>query len=173
MKKSIFLVCLVLITSTIFSQNLPDRYRTISLGMTMEQVKTKLENDTIYNYRGERDVSLLPSENKSIIETSSDTWLENCWFQFYNNELYSIIINYNPEKFDYNTIYNQLIDKYGLHNEMDPTKAIWEDDFVIMSLEKPISVKYINKKIFNDIRTQATVEKTKEEETRDSILGDL
>ena len=171
--------CIVVMLITVFTmaisqtKSIPDGYRSIRLGMTLEEAKENLQKDYIFNYRGERDVSLLTGKNQTIIETSGDTWLENCWFQFYNNELYSIIINFNPTYFDYNSIYNTLNDSYGIHTEMDPKHVIWEDSDITMSLERPISVKYLDNKIFEEIRELSMIEETVIEETRDSLLGDL
>ena len=62
---------------------LPKGYRSIVLGMDFEAVKDALKKDGLFGYRGERDVSLLPGENRVLIETSSTGYLARCWFQFY------------------------------------------------------------------------------------------
>ena len=87
----------------IFSLNakdIPNGYKTVKLGMSLEETKDELLRDTDFGYRGDRDVSLLPSANKNLIETDSSTglgsnFLERCWFQFYNDKLYIITININ------------------------------------------------------------------------------
>ncbi len=169
----VFSILCSLIGIIVAQESLPNGYRDIRLGMSINQVKQSLQDDIIFNYRGERDVSLLTGKNQTIIETSSDSWLENCWFQFYNNELYSIIINFNPTYFDYNTIYNRLTNSYGIHSEMDPKRVVWENSSITMSLEKPISVKYLDNTIFEEIRNLSTIKQTELEETRDSLLEDL
>ena len=173
--KKYFCLCIIFVgfLTVMVAEDLPNGYREIRLGMSLEQVKENLQEDAIFNYRGERDVSLLTGKNQTIIETSSESWLENCWFQFYNDELYSIIINFNPEYFDYNTIYNTLTDSYGIHSEMDPKRVVWETAAITMSLEKPISVKYLDNYIFEDIRDLSMIKETKMEETRQSLLEDL
>ena len=173
--KRYFCVFIILcsLTTLVTQEALPDGYRSIRLGMTIDQVKQNLQDDAIFNYRGERDVSLLTGKNQTIIETSSESWLENCWFQFYNNKLYSIIINFNSTHFDYNTIYNRLTDSYGIHSEMDPKRVVWENSSITMSLEKPISVKYLDNHIFEEIRSLSTIKQTEIEETRESLLEDL
>ena len=50
--------------------SVPNAYRTLSLGMDIDSVKNELLADPLYGYRGERDVSLLPGENRSLIETA-------------------------------------------------------------------------------------------------------
>ncbi len=175
MKKGFILILITMIFFPLCSESLdvPEGYRGVRIGMNMDDVKEVLKNDDLFNYRGERDVSLLPSEHQSIIETSSDTWLQRCWFQFYENTLYSIIINFNPELMDYNSVYRQLTEKYGMHTEMSPERVVWKDSYITMSLEKPVSVKYLYNDYFERITGESTVKETKMEETRDSILGDL
>ena len=73
---------------------LPSGYGGIQLGMTIEQVKEILQKNPQFGYRGERDVSLLPGENRVLIETDSSvsapySFLTQCWFQFYDGKLYT------------------------------------------------------------------------------------
>ncbi len=175
MKKFYFLVfSLVLCCFALQAQeSLPAGYRNITLGMDIETVKEELQADYIFNYRGERDVSFLPADNQALIETSSDTWLERCWFQFYNDELYTIIINFNPERIDYFSVYSELLEKYGEHISLSPERVVWENTNVTMSLERPVSVKYVDKQVFDAIRDEANIEQTIMEDLRDDILGDL
>ncbi len=170
----IFAFSAVYICISLYSQEtLPNGYRNIQMGMNIEDVKKALEADPIFNYRGERDVSFLPSENQSIIETSSETWLERCWFQFYEDKLYTIIINFNSERIDYFSVYNQLVEKYGEHISLSPERVVWENTNVTMSLERPVSVKYVDREVFESIREEALIEQTTMEDLREDILGDL
>ncbi len=155
------------------TQTLPDGYRTIRLGMNIEAVKEALIADSIFGYRGDRDVSFLPTENQTLIETSSDSWLEHCWFQFYNDTLYTIIINFNPDKIDYHSVYNELSAKYGQHKELSPQRVVWEDSSVTLSLERPVSVKYIDKVVFDSLLIESNENTSTIEIIRENILGDL
>ncbi|OJF77114.1 MAG: hypothetical protein BKP49_02970 [Treponema sp. CETP13] len=155
------------------SNNLPDGYRLIHLGMTIEETKQALENDAFFGYRGDRDVSLLPSENKTLIETTGSTWLERSWFQFYNDKLYTIIINFNPAKLDYYSIFTTISNKYGDPKSLSPERTIWENDSVRLTLEQPCSVKYIDMVVFNELLDQSTVEKSTTEILRQNLLDDF
>ncbi len=174
--KKIFITLLLTVflsLSLYAQQSVPNGYRNIRLGMNIEDVKEELKADYIFNYRGERDVSFLPSNSQTIIETSSDTWLERCWFQFHEDELYTIIINFNSERIDYFSVYNELLGKYGEHVSLSPERVVWESNSVTMSLERPVSVKYVDNAVFESIRDQANVEQTAMEDLRENILGDL
>ena len=65
-------------------KTLPQGYRSIKLGMSVEETKKALKADSLFGYRGERDVSLLPGENRMLIETSSDGYFMkiNCILLF-------------------------------------------------------------------------------------------
>ena len=96
--------------------------------------------DPLYGYRGERDVSLLPGENRSLIETSGPSFIRRAWFQFYDDKLYIMTFTLDPEKIDYYSVYSKLVAKYGEPASLDPRKAVWGDDKTTLSLERPLTV---------------------------------
>ena len=152
---------------------LPYGYSTVQLGMTLEETQTALIRDPDFGYRGERDVSLLPGENRQIIETKGGSSLDNCWFQFYDDYLYIISINVNQEFMDYYSIFSTLCKKYGNPIYLDPEKATWEDEDVILSLEKPLCLKYTDAKISGQILEQAEVQQATIEYLRQGFLDSL
>ena len=56
---------------SLFAEDLPNGYKNIKLGMSLQETKDELVKNSEFGYRGERDVSLLPSANKELIETDS------------------------------------------------------------------------------------------------------
>ena len=153
--------------------NLPTGYSTVKLGMSLEDVKTALLRDPDFGYRGDRDVSLLPGENRHLIETKGADFLGNCWFQFHEEALYIISINVNPDFMDYYSIFNTLCKKYGNPKYLDPEKATWEDESVILSLEKPLCLKYTDAKVNNQILEQSKAEQAAIEYLREGFLDSL
>ena len=183
-RKKIFCIWICFSFCLIFAQNsknetpntnmpLPYGYSTVQLGMTLEETQTALLKDPDFGYRGERDVSLLPGENRQIIETKGGSFLDNCWFQFYDNYLYIISINVNQEFMDYYSIFSTLCKKYGNPIYLDPEKATWEDKDVILSLEKPLCLKYTDAKISDQILEQAEVQQSTIEYLRQGFLDSL
>lgn len=152
---------------------LPFGYSTVQLGMSLEDVKEALLRDPDFGYRGDRDVSLLPGENRSLIETSGGSFLDNCWFQFYDDYLYIISINVNQEFMDYYSIFSTLCKKYGNPNYLDPEKATWEDEDVILSLEKPLCLKYTDAQISGQILEETEVQQATIEYLRQGFLDSL
>ena len=90
---------------------LPAEYRSIKLGMNIDAVKEALKADAVFGYRGERDVSLLPTENRSLIESAGSYFISRSWFQFYKDNLYTMIFKLNTDTVDYYWVYCKFWEK--------------------------------------------------------------
>lgn len=179
MKKILAFVIFSAVFSFCFAEKtVPDGYGGIQLGMTVEQVKKALKDNTDFGYHGDRDVSLLPGENRVLIETDATTYagysfLERCWFQFYNDKLYIITINVNKEKMDHFSIFDSLCKKYGMPDSVNPEKSVWNGSNVTMSLERPLTLKYVDQKTFESLQYKSKVGPNGREMTRDMFLEGL
>lgn len=174
MKKAIILALFLFSAVFAFSQaSLPSGYRDIKLGMSLEQVKAALLRDADFGYRGERDVSMLPDGDRNLIETKGNGYLADCWFQFTDEKLYTISININTDKMDYYSVFNTLCGKYGNPDELNPERCSWNGSSVIMMLEKPLCIKYIDVKLSSGLEEKAQVEAASEEKARKSFLDSL
>lgn len=180
--KSIFIFSSALICTLCFAQSqskdLPKGYGGITLGMSVDSTKSALIKNGDFGYNGDRDVSLLPGENRVLIETDAReiarwSFLEQCWFQFYEDKLYTIILNLNKKKVDYYSVFSSLCKKYGDPVEFSPERAVWKNDSVQMSLERPLVLKYIDLKTFDSLVNESMVEKTAGEKLRDEFLESL
>ena len=160
-----------------YSTELPNGYKNIQLGMTFEQVKEILDNDITFGDRGDRDISLLPGENRILIQTNPNrhgfSFLDECYFQLYDGKLYIITINMNQEKMDHYSVFSTLTKKYGNPNALNPKKSTWENSKVIMALERPLALKYTDKIVADQIKNQALVDKTAMEKIREQFLEGL
>ncbi|MCI1208510.1 MAG: hypothetical protein LKF96_03575 [Treponema sp.] len=159
-------------------KTLPMGYGTIKLGMSIDEVKKALSADPDFGYRGDRDVSLLPGENKVLIETDTAavapwSYLSRCWFQFHNEKLYIITVNLNSEKVDHYSVFTALCKKYGDPAELSPDRSVWQNSSVRMSLERPLSLKYIDENVFAALQKESLVDKATNEKTRDMFLEGL
>ena len=74
---------------------------------------------------------------------------------------------------DYYSIFTKLTEKYGQPTSFDPQAATWKDDQVTMSLEKPLTLKYIDNKIFEQTQNYSNIEKSPNEVTREMFLDGL
>lgn len=177
-KKIFILVLTCILTKSLFSKDLPKGYRNIELGMSLDETKDALVKDPSFGYHGDRDVSLVPGSSKVLIETDSDSghgsiFLKRCWFQFFNDELYIITININPDKMDYYSIFTTLKDKYGEPTSLNPQSATWKTKTNTLSLEKPLTLKYIDNSIFDQTQNTSNIKISPEEMTREMFLDEL
>jgi hypothetical protein len=154
---------------------LPRGYGAVTLGMGRDEVEAALRNNPAFGYRGERDVSLLPEPNQFLIETPGgvNSFFARSFFQFYDNKLYIIIINLNPEKSDHSSVFSSLYSKYGAPLLISPEKSEWRDNEVILSLEKPLTLKYVDAAVFAGLAEQAGAEETVQEQSRGEFLEGL
>ncbi len=175
MKKIFFLFAVCLFSLPVFS--LPNGYSSARLGMEINALKDALKKDHQFGYRGDRDVSLSPSDGQFLIETNGSlsgfSFLERCWFQFANDKLYIITINLDRTKLDHYSVFSKLCEKYGNPDELSPQKSVWRDDNVILSLEKPLTLKYTDAKVFESKTKSSNVQKTTAENARDEFLDSL
>lgn len=154
-------------------RTLPSSFHKINLGMDIEDVKTELKKDSDFAYRGEPDLSLLPTENRSLIESAGIFFIRRGWFQFYKDKLYSIIVGMNTENMDYYSIYTKLTEKYGEPDFIDPKKAFWEDDSVRLVLERPLTVKYIDITVFKELLEKSSAQKAFTTTLRENFINEF
>lgn len=178
-RRFLFFVAFCFLGVSGFSQTpLPTGYGDIKLGMSVEEVKNALKKDSDFGYKGDRDVSLLPGENRILIETDASvnapwSYFSNCYFQFYAGKLYIIILDLNRKKIDRYSVFTALCKKYGDPISLSPEKSLWQDENVRMSLESPLSVKYIDEKVFEQLQKKSLVEKSTGEMSKDTFLEGL
>lgn len=148
-------------------------FRNISLGSDMASVKALLLADPIFGYRGERDVSLLAGENRTLIETSGLSFIKRAWFQFLEDKLYVMAFSLDPGKVDYYSIYSHLVEKYGEPVSLDPKKAVWEGEGVTLSLERPLTVKYVETETFASLLEKDTTGKAASDVSREGFINEF
>lgn len=163
--------------SVLFSEDkLPLGYGGVTLGMGFEETKEALIKNREFGYNGPRDVSLLPGENRALIETDAVrhhvySFLDRCFFQFADEKLEVITINLNRDRIDHYSVFYTLCQKYGKPISLSPQKSVWKDGSVIMSLERPLTLKYVASGTLE--RATSDVPLAGVEMTRDSFLNGL
>lgn len=167
-----------LLPLNLFAQSIPHGYKDVTLGMSLQETKNALLKDSDFGYHGDRDVSLIPNTQQTLIETDSEyglgsNFLQHCYFQFAEDKLYIITININPDRMDYYSIFTTLCEKYGQPDALNPQMATWQNDDVTMTLEKPLTLKYVDNNIFNSVKTSSNVPLSGTEMTREQFLDEL
>ena len=167
-------VFILLISSLVSAQesgmDVPDRFGNIILGMSMENIKKELSADGNFNFRGDPDISILRRPDQSLIECRGYDFIERAFFQFKEDRLYSITILLNREMLDHYSLYTTLSGKYGDPDRLDPERSVWESETNILALERPLQIKYMDRKIIEGITTNGKISASLSELSREQFL---
>jgi hypothetical protein len=130
---------------------LPRQFRQLSLGMGLDELKAALLIDNYFLFRGDRDVSLLPAREQSLVETTGSSFIRRAFFQLRDGEVFIMAFTLNTAIIDHYSVFMQFTEKYGEPSYLDPRMAVWETEETRIAIERPLTVKYIDKVVFNDI----------------------
>jgi len=72
---------------------------------------------------------------------------------------------------DFYTFQTRFTEKYGNPDSLDPSGMIWEEGTNRISLEYPLSVKYVNMDVFTSIIAESELGKSQEEVLREDFLN--
>jgi len=154
-------------------KKLPNQFRQIVLGMGLDELKAALAQDSMFNFRGDRDVSFLPTREESLVETSGSSFIKRAFFQLRDGALFIMAYTLNTGMVDHYSIFTDLVEKYGQPSYLDPKVAVWESDDIRVSIERPLTVKYIDKKVFDDIINESALIQSKRVQQRQEFLDEF
>ncbi len=146
-------------------------FQGIRLGMSLDELKLALLGNPLFAFRGDRDVSLLPAGEQVLIETSGLSFVKRAFFQLRENRLFIMAYTLNPETMDHYSVFSALVEDYGEPDSLDPKEAVWLSDEVRLSVERPLTVKYIDRKVFEQLVLDSRVTGTKESVLREEFLN--
>jgi hypothetical protein len=153
--------------------SLPRAFRKLSLGMSLDELKTALAADGLFTFRGDRDVSFLPVKEENLVETTGLSFIRRAFFQFRDGMVFIMAFSLDPVKIDHYTVFTTLRAKYGDPNELSPSEAVWTNGETRVSVERPLMVKYIDLQVFNRIVGDAKAEEATEVFRRREFLDDF
>jgi hypothetical protein len=155
---------------TAASAALPTAFRSLSLGMGLDEVKAALKADPLFRYRGDPDVSFLPQTKQYLIECEGASFLHRAYFQFADGRLFIMILVLDEQKLDHYSMFSTLSAKYGAPTSLSPQETVWQSDVVRFSLERPLTVKYVDARTFASILSQGGAQKDLEQLSREKFL---
>ncbi|MDR3138154.1 MAG: hypothetical protein LBT95_00610, partial [Treponema sp.] len=71
------------------------------------------------------------------------------------------------------SVFTSLVKKYGEPGLLDPKQALWESEDTRIALERPLTVKYIDKNVFTEIIDESKVLESAEIRLREEFLSDF
>ncbi len=148
----------------------PPAFRGIRLGMSVQEVQEALKADPLFRYRGAPDVSMLPQSTDPLIECEGTSYITRAWLQFAGGKLAVMDLVLDTRLLDFYSLFTTLSRKYGDPGTLDPKEAVWLSDGVRFSLERPLSVKYIDRRTFEAEVARGAAQQDLELMSRDRFL---
>ena len=134
---------------------LPRSFRGFELGMPLEELKTALAADTAFVFRGDRDVSFLPDSNQNLVDSAGRDIIKRAFFQIKDDAVFVMTFEMNTEKMDHYSVFTTFSAKYGSPIQINPQQSWWENDETRIYIERPLTVKYIDKNVFDIIVSES------------------
>jgi hypothetical protein len=124
----------------------PRTFRGIFLGMGLEALKEAIRSDGIFSFREDRDVSFLPSDREqTLVETQGLSYIRRAFFQLRYGEVFIMSFALDTSLVDHYSVFTSFVNRYGEPISLNPQEAVWETDTTRVSIERPLTVKYIDK----------------------------
>jgi len=152
---------------------LPRQFRQIALGMSLDDLKEALLNDSLFNFRGDQDVSYIPVREESLVETTGSSFVSRAFFQLRDGNLFIMAYTLNTEMMDHYSMFTELTQKYGQPSYLDPKEAVWETEETRIALERPLTIKYIDKIVFDDIISESELIQSSRVRQRQEFLNEF
>ena len=149
---------------------LPRGFRGVELGMSLEEVEAVLKSDELFLYRGGPDVTLLPRPNEKLLEVQGLSFVKRAFFQFHEDKLFSAVYVLNPEMMDHYSVFTRLSERYGKPGSLSPRESVWSDGSVSVSLERPLTVKYLDLAVLEKLRQSGQARQSWEDLSRQDFL---
>ena len=154
-------------------EEIPRQFRELFLGQTMDALQAALIRDGLFSFRGERDVSFLPVRNESLVETSGLSFVRRAYFQLTDGTVYIMSFTLDTRLMDHYSVFTSFVRKYGEPVSLSPQEAVWESDDTRVSIERPLTVKYLDKTVFNRLVEEAGTIQRQEYIAREEFLADF
>ncbi|MDR3312293.1 MAG: hypothetical protein LBS64_04080 [Spirochaetaceae bacterium] len=154
--------------------SLPRGYGGITLGMSFQDVQNALGDEPAFGYSA-ADVSFLREPNRNLIQAAGEgrSIFIRSWFHFTEGALYIITLELNPARTDHYSVFSALCKKYGNPSSLSPEKAVWQNDTVVLSLERPLTLKYVDRAAFQKLLANSAAASSAQEQSHLRFLEGL
>jgi hypothetical protein len=152
---------------------LPRSFRQLNLGMSLDELKEALAADGLFAFRGDRDVSFLPVKEENLVETTGLSFVRRAFFQLRDGRVFIMAFSLDPDMVDHYSVFTTLREKYGDPGSLDPRQAVWENSQTRVSIERPLTVKYIDMDVFSRIVDESQAEESSRVFLRQRFLDEF
>jgi len=156
-----------------YPEEIPRQFRELFLGQTLGELQAALTEDALFRFRGERDVSFLPVRNESLVETTGLSFVSRAYFQLSGGAVYIMSFTLDSRLMDHYSVFTSFVKRYGEPASLSPLESVWENGDTRVSIERPLTVKYIDKTVFNRLVEEANTIERREALAREAFLADF
>ena len=149
------------------------QFRELHLGMGLDNLKSALMEDQLFRFRGDRDVSFLPIREETLVETTGSSFIRRAHFQLADEAVYIMSFSLDTRLIDHYSVFTSFVRKYGEPLVLSPGEAVWETDEIRVSIERPLTVKYIDRTVFNRLTEESRANESRELLRREEFLADF
>ena len=151
----------------------PRQFRDYTLGMPLDNLKSALVKDGLFSFRGDRDVSFLPIREQTLVETTGLSYIKRAFFQLAGGTVFIMSFSLDTRLMDHYSVYTSFVKKYGTPLFLNPGEAVWESGDTRVSIERPLTVKYIDKTVFNRLLEESKTRERQELLAKEDFLNDF
>ena len=148
----------------------PRGFAGIELGMTRESIEELLADSRYFIFSGQPDVSFEPARFQQLFEAEGAGFVDRGIFQFVDGQLYSLTLLVSQRRMDHYSLYTSFVEQYGQPVRLNPSESVWERGGYRLSLERPLTVRYLDLEQFNEIQSNTGIEESLEQISRDTFL---
>jgi hypothetical protein len=112
----------------------------------------------------------LPLKTQTVVDCEGLYYVNRGLFQFFDENLYIITLYFNPGRMDYYSLFTALSERYGRPAVLDPSAAVWQNGETRLALEKPLTLKYIDRETFEGLKAAGETQRSIEEQSRRKFL---
>jgi hypothetical protein len=141
--------------------------------MSLDELKEALASDGLFAFRGDSDVSFLPVKEENLVETTGLSFIRRAFFQLRDGRVFIMAFSLDPDTVDHYSVFTTLREKYGDPGSLNPSQAVWENGQTRVSIERPLTVKYIDMEVFSRIVDASNAEESSRVFLRQRFLDEF
>lgn len=151
----------------------PRQFRSFSLGLDLDMLKENLMLDELFNFRGDRDVSFLPIREETLVETTGNSFIRRAYFQLSDQAVYIMSFNLDTRHIDHYSVFTSFVRRYGEPVSLSPGEAVWESGDTRVSIERPLTIKYVDRTVFDRLVEESRNLENRQILRREEFLADF
>jgi len=107
------------------------------------------------------------------VETTGLSYIRRAHFQIQNEAVFIMSFSLDTRVMDHYSVFTTFVQRYGQPISLTPFEAVWENGDTRVSIERPLTVKYIDKTVFDRLVEESRAREAREIQRREEFLGDF